>query len=161
MEKKPIKRSQYILPLSKDHHFTLLFCWKIRQGLKHEVEAERIKNYVAHFWEYDMQPHFLEEEEILFAPLKKDEKVAKALNDHRQIEGQVNAILQASGEETVEKLMLLADTVETHIRYEERDLFSYLESSLTQTQLEEIGRQLKEEPLLKDDYADEFWLKEK
>ncbi|RYZ62650.1 MAG: hemerythrin domain-containing protein [Chitinophagaceae bacterium] len=161
MEKKPIKRSQYILPLSKDHHFTLLFCWKIRQGLKHEVEAERIKNYVAHFWEHDMQPHFREEEEILFAPVKKDEKVVRAQNDHRQIEGQVESVLQASVEEAVEKLTLLADTVDAHIRYEERELFSYLESSLTQVQLEEIGRKLNQESPLKDDYTDEFWLKEK
>ena len=30
----PIKRSEYLKPLSRDHHQGLLLCWKIRTGLK-------------------------------------------------------------------------------------------------------------------------------
>lgn len=156
MEQKPIKRSEYIKQLSKDHHFTLLFSWKIRQGLKHEVNADRIKKYVAHFWEHNMKAHFREEEEILFAPVK-DKQVQKAIDDHRQIEKQFDAVLQASDDEA-SKLLLLADLVDAHVRFEERELFPHLERTLTQTQLENIGRQLHNEPFLQDSYADEFWI---
>jgi hypothetical protein len=31
---KPIKRNKHLKWLSRDHHFGLLACWKIRQGLK-------------------------------------------------------------------------------------------------------------------------------
>jgi len=30
MKTKPIKRNENIMKLSKEHHFSLLFCWKIR-----------------------------------------------------------------------------------------------------------------------------------
>ncbi len=160
MEAKPIKRNKHILQLSKDHHFTLLFSWKIRQGLKHEADVERIKKYVQYFWQRDMQDHFREEEDILFAPVK-DAEVQKAIEDHRQIKEQIDLLKTSTGEEASKQLTTLADLVDAHVRYEERELFPHLENVLTEAQLETIGAQLKEEPLLQDDYADEFWVKSK
>ena len=160
MEQKPIKRSEHIKQLSKDHHFTLLFSWKIRQGLKHGIDSGRIKKYAAHFWRHDMKVHFREEEEILFAPFR-DEQVQKAIDDHRQIENQVNAVLQSSGDELPKNLLQLADLVDAHVRFEERELFPHLEKTLTPEQLEMIGEKLHNEPLLQDNYPDEFWIRQK
>lgn len=161
MEVKPIKRNKHILQLSKDHHFTLLFSWKIRQGLKYGVDTDRIKEYVQYFWQRDMQDHFREEEEILFAVVK-DAKVQKALDDHSQIKEQVEQVLKTpERDDASKKLSLLADTVDAHVRYEERELFPHLEKILTEAQLENIGAQLKDEQALKDEYADEFWIKNK
>ncbi len=156
---KPIKRNEHIVALSKDHHFTLLFCWKIRNGLKLNAAPIRIKEYVAYFWQYHMKPHFLEEETILFA-LLKDDKVQKALNEHTEITQQVQAIIY-SPNPLAEQLVKLADSVDNHVRYEERDLFPYLETALTLHQLEKVGAQLAADhnPALKDDFEDEFWLK--
>lgn len=155
---KPIKRSKHILPLSKDHHFTLLFSWKIRQGLKFGVDDQRIKAYVQYFWQENMQGHFCEEEEILFA-LVEDAKVKKAIEDHKQIKGQIELLKTETGKLASKRLTTLADTVDAHVRYEERELFPHLEKVLTETQLTTIGALLKEEPALRDEYADEFWLK--
>jgi len=161
MEQKPLKRNKHILQLSKDHHFTLLFCWKIRQGLKMGVEVDRIQKYVRYFWEHDMQAHFREEEEILFVPVR-DAPVQKAIDDHKEIKGQVYAVLQATdGEEASKQLSILADKVDAHVRYEERVLFPHLEQTLTTEQLEGIGAQLKQEQASPDDYNDMFWIKEK
>ena len=44
----------------------------------------------------------------------------------------------------------LADSVETHVRYEERQLFPHLEKILTEKQLKFIGEQLKKEEIAKD-----------
>ena len=153
---KPIRRSKHILQLSKDHHFTLLFSWKIRQGLKYGVDAGRIKKYVQYFWEKDMLEHFHEEEDILFAPIK-DAEVEKAIEDHRQIKEQIELLKTLTGEEAAKLLSVLADKVDAHVRYEERELFPHLERVLTEIQLEAIGAQLKGEPISKDEYADEFW----
>lgn len=152
----PIKRSKHILQLSKDHHFTLLFCWKIRQGLKQHIDTERIKKYVQEFWEKDMQEHFREEENILFAPVN-DDKVRKAIEDHQQIKQQVKLIETLTGEAVAKLLSTLANQVDAHVRYEERELFPHLEATLTETQMEAIGGQLKKEPVYKDEYVDEFW----
>jgi iron-sulfur cluster repair protein YtfE (RIC family) len=161
MEQKPLKRNKHMLQLSKDHHFTLLFCWKLRQGLKIGVEVERIQNYVKHFWLHDMQAHFRDEEDILFASVQ-DVKVQKAIEDHKQIKEQVDAVLQAANSiETSKQLSILADTVDAHVRYEERVLFPHLEQILTTEQLEFIGKQLKQEQALPDDYKDTFWINEK
>ena len=160
MENKPIKRNKHILSLSKDHHFTLLFAWKIRQGLKYGADAARVKKYVQYFWQRDMQKHFREEEEILFAPVK-DAKVQKAIEDHRRIKDQVDLLSTLTGEKATKQLTLLADTVDAHVRYEERELFPHLEKVLTEAQLETIGADLAKAPVLQDEYEDQFWVKSK
>ena len=160
-EQKPIKRNEHIVKLSKDHHFTLLFCWKIRNGLKFGVAPTRIVNYVNYFWQHLMQPHFNEEETILFAPVK-DAAVQRALDEHAQIAEQIRG-LTADENNAVNQLSTLAYTVDNHVRYEERELFPHLENVLTDEQLNAIGKQLDAQhgPILKDNFADEFWLKNK
>lgn len=157
MEKKPIKRNQNIVKLSRDHHTTLLFCWKIRNGLKNSAEPGRIVKYVQYFRDIHMLPHFKQEEEILFAPVK-DKQVQKALDDHKNILQQVELVVK-DGTDIESRLMNLADTVDNHVRYEERELFPHLEEVLSMDQLEKIGLQMKEEVDIPDDYADEFWVK--
>jgi len=161
MEQKPIKRNEHILQLSRDHHFTLLFSWKLVQGVKNRIEFERIKKYVEYFWHNDMQVHFREEEEILFPPVKSDH-VEKATLDHEQIKEQVNRVLSEGDQERAYKhLTSLADTIISHVRYEERVLFPHLEQVLTETQLADIGAQLNKQPDLSDTYEDEFWIRKK
>ena len=158
MSQKPLKRDVNIQPLSKDHHFTLLFCWKIRTGIRNKIEPERIRKYVEYFWYADMKTHFREEEEILFAPLH-DEMVQQALDDHIQIAQDVTRVLSSTGAEAEAALNTLADRVEAHVRYEERELFPHLERVLTSDQLAAIGTALAKEEPLQENYDDEFWVK--
>lgn len=161
MEQKPIKRNEHILQLSRDHHFTLLFSWKLVQGVKNRIDFERIKKYVEYFWHNDMQVHFREEEEILFPSVKSDH-VEKATLDHVQIKEQVNRVLwEGDQEEAYKHLTSLADAIISHVRYEERVLFPHLEQVLTETQLADIGAQLNKQPTLSDTYEDEFWIRKK
>lgn len=156
METKPIKRSEHILKLSKDHHFSLLFCWKIRQGLKRGVNPGRIKNYVLYFQDTHMRVHFREEEEVLFGHIRH-EAVERAREDHRIITSLIDSLEGMEEERMKEELARLADLVDAHVRFEERELFPHLEKTLTLAQLEDIGRQLHETPPAKDCYEDEFW----
>lgn len=161
MEQKPIKRNEHILQLSRDHHFTLLFSWKLVQGVKNKVDAGRIKKYIEYFWHNDMKIHFREEEEILFQNVK-GEQLSKAKLAHEKIIEQVHNVLSESDQEQVYKqLPLLADAIISHVRFEERVLFPYLEKTLTATQLEHIGEQLNKQPVLSDTYEDEFWIRKK
>ena len=108
-----------------------------------------------------MQPHFTEEETILFAPVN-DAEVQKALDEHTQIAALIKG-LNTGEDNAANQLSTLADTVDNHVRYEERQLFPHLEQVLTDEQLNSIGKQLAadHDPTLKDDFADEFWLKNK
>ncbi len=150
-----MKRNENIVKLSRDHHASLLFCWKIRQGLKHHIDLDRMINYVKYFWTQHFGPHFGEEEAFLFAPLK-DEKVQKAIDDHKKIRGFIEVLNVSHLQDRGENLLKLADMVDEHVRYEERILFPHLESALSDEQLTQIGTQISDEPLL-DTYQDAFW----
>lgn len=156
MPAQPIRRNPHIVPLSHDHHQGLLFCWKIRQGLIRQVAPHRIAAYIHYFWQHHLEPHFREEEDILFI-LPDDDRIGQALREHRQIRDLVAAI--TPNPTIAQQFSTLADTVDQHIRFEERDLFPYLERTLTPDQLATIGQQLKEEPPHADTYSDEFWVR--
>lgn len=159
MEDKPIKRDQNIVRLSREHHFGLLFGWKLRQGIKFGVAPKRMQEYVRYFWAHHLQEHFETEEKVLF-PNSADTLVARALQEHRAIQKLIQEIGEAIQPSTAQ-LNAIADLVSDHIRFEERALFPHLESTLTEVQLMNVGRQLDDlhrEPA-KDEYQDEFWVK--
>lgn len=157
MERKPIKRNEHIVKLSRDHHASLLFCWKLRQGIKYHISAERLIKYVQYFWQHHLSIHFKEEEEFLFVP-PHDEVVQKAIDDHQNIKIFVEQISLHGAESGNNVLMELADMVNDHVRYEERILFPHLEEKLSDQQLQKIGSEINKEPLT-DNYEDNFWTK--
>jgi hemerythrin-like domain-containing protein len=159
MTEKPIKRSKHLLLISREHHFGLLFCWKIRQGIKLKIDPTRITRYVQYFWQNQLHAHFKEEEMLIFLD-KADTLIQKAQEEHVHIENQIQKILQAANPVTHQQLNGVADAIDNHIRFEERTLFPHLEKIFTEAQLENIGAQLEEpgNAQAKDNYPDEFWV---
>lgn len=156
MQRQPIKRSKFILPLSKDHHFTLLFCWKLRMGIRKGIETERLIHYINYFWKNHMQPHFYDEENLLFVGLNHS-LILQALEDHKSIKAMIEEFENHTIEN--EQVAFLADIVEKHVRLEEREIFPYIEKTLTPEMLEEVGKQLhfSHTDAFKEDYRDVFW----
>ncbi|ERI63113.1 hemerythrin HHE cation binding domain protein [Capnocytophaga sp. oral taxon 863 str. F0517] len=149
-----MKRNENIVLLSRDHHFGLLHIWKIRQGLKKEISAERIAAYISSYWQQNQEAHFLEEEKYLF-PYIKHELIDQALREHEQIR---QIIAQLAMAPTVKLLEEYAELLNAHIRYEERVLFPYMEENLSDEALQQIGKNLTEEHHTEvEEYADEFW----
>ncbi|MET1056149.1 MAG: hemerythrin domain-containing protein [Pedobacter sp.] len=154
---KPLKRNVNIQPLSREHHFGLLFCWKIKTGLKHHVDPERMISYLKYFWENHLKSHFEEEEELLF---NKAEHaiVDQGDEEHVQLEHYISILLNHQTDEAEDILLKMVTLLTAHIRYEERVLFPFLERHLTEQQLKEIGKQLEAEEEFVDEYSDEFWV---
>jgi hemerythrin superfamily protein len=159
MATKPIKRNENIVILSREHHFGLLFCWKIRQGIRKNAAADRIKNYVNYFWHTHLHTHFEEEEIYMFLKVN-DEACRKALEQHEQISLRIKQILDAETPLGYDILAQLADLVEAHIRFEERELFPHLEKVLTEGELKRIGAALEQSHTAPhtDNYPDAFWI---
>ncbi len=157
MTESPIKRHDNIAPLSREHHGALLFSWKLKQGVKNGTSTERIKKYISWFWKHHLLPHQQTEEEVLFTDAT-DPLVKKALEEHTEIRDRIDAILvnESTAREAIPELAELNDT---HIRYEERELFPHLEKKLSLVELERIGQILlhNEEHSAKEDYDDPFW----
>jgi hemerythrin-like domain-containing protein len=63
-------------------------------------------------------------------------------------------------EDKVQAAFQIADMVDKHVRFEERELFPHLEVAIEESELAKIGEKLLEmqsEPL-QDTYEDEFWV---
>lgn len=154
---KPIKRHHAIVSFSKDHHFGLLLSWKIRSGCEKGVSSERISNYVLYFFDKDLVNHFKEEEELLFTLLPSSDTLKnKAAKQHRSIFKLVENIRtnknQASG------LIQLADELEDHIRFEERELFNHIQQHVSDAELEKISSRIPNNSrTIEDNWTDIFW----
>lgn len=155
---KPIKRREHIIQLSREHHFSLLFCWKVRKGIKKQIDPGRIIPYILYFWKEHLLPHF-SEEDILFEQVD-DKMVQRAYAEHHEINELVKSLDSVKGkEDKVSVASKIAELVDSHVRFEERELFPHLEAAIEESELAKIGKKLLEaqpEPL-QDAYEDEFW----
>lgn len=155
--RKPIKRNKAIAPLSRDHHDGLLLCWKIRFGIKNEVDTKRIGNYVRYFWESHLQEHFRKEEVHLFTLLpEQNEKRVEAFSQHKNIS---ELIQQIANQPNYIILSKLAADLESHIRFEERDLFNLIQESADEATINQLEILLADDYRTKEDWNDMFWEK--
>lgn len=138
----PIKRAETLLPLSREHHFDLLLAWKIRKGLKGGAELPRIAAYIGYLDTALMKDHFADEERLLFDQLPPgDELCVRARQEHDMIRGLIAAITGDQQQDSALYLKL-ADAVEAHVRYEERELFPYLEQEIPPRKQRELATEL-------------------
>jgi hemerythrin-like domain-containing protein len=150
---QPIKRSKQLAPLSRDHHDALLFVWKIRQGLKNGTAGDAIMAYVHWFWNNHLQLHFSQEEHLLLTHLSESDEMAQRLKNEHQ------AIRELIASNNVAVLAVLADKMTDHIRFEERQLFPYIEQTISADKLNSIHKQLDQSTHCLEKWENEFWLK--
>lgn len=153
----PLKRSKELTPLSHEHHDGLLFAWKIKQGIENNTPIEILCNYTRWFWANHIKPHFRDEEKVLiqFLPAAHP-MVMQMINEHLTIRDLVISLDQQPDTGT---LKILSEFLNKHIRFEERKLFPFVETTLTSEQLNSIHQQLAKEPLCDTEWKDEFWVK--
>lgn len=149
---KPIKRHIALQPLSRQHHFGLLFSWKLRKGFSKNIAIERLHDYAKWFFQHEIKPHFAEEEKYIFPILNEEnEMIVRALREHRRIERLFN-----DAENPEKSLSLLEEELDAHIRFEERILFNEIQKVATEAQLQKI-EDIHAEPETHREYDDAFW----
>ena len=157
---KPLKRHPSLIPLSQDHHFGLLLCWKIRIGLKKEIKTGRIRDYLNYFFLGHLENHFRMEEEYLFGFLAKNDLFRKDAESQHQLLRQHYKEISGALEVSHVDLNQFADELEKHIRFEERILFPYIQTELLEKELVEFKERLDQvHQKVEEDWADEFWVK--
>ena len=159
-EIKPIRRSVQLAPLSREHHDGLLFAWKIRQGLENNTPLELLRKYSMWYWRHHIKPHFYQEEKILIAYLPADQPMALRLKEeHDHIR---ELVLGLDEQADKRSLQILCDLLNQHIRFEERELFEYMEQHLSTAKLDEVYMALEKHPLKSEEWKEEeFWIKKK
>ena len=147
-----MKRHEALVQLSRDHHFGLLLCWKLKEGLKRGISTERIEKYIGLFYLQNLKPHFKEEEETIFKVLGEEHPLIKeAISQHRTFQKMIE-----DGFENPEQIETFRALLELHIRTEEREIFPEIEKQATDKQLEDILK-LAHPELKEPEYDDIFW----
>ncbi len=158
MEPQPIKRSVQLQPLSREHHEGLLFVWKIRQGLRNGTDVALMGRFVQWFWETHLDHHFKTEEQVLLPLLPGDALLARMLDEHQEIEALLHINQSIPDPALLEQI---AQQVNDHIRFEERELFPHIEQAITEEQLNGVAAALLSDVTSGDNsWTEEFWTRE-
>ena len=155
----PIKRSEELQPLSRQHHNGLLFCLLLQKGIKKQADLEVMREFIQSFRYKDLHHHFSLEENYL-TPLSRQyaslqNGLERMVNEHYELKNIINANSLNISYESIDELRINLDA---HIRFEERELFPLIEQTISEQQRLAIGSVLAHE---KDDncmnYPIKFW----
>jgi len=140
--------------LLQQHHHGLVLCQNIHQGLRKNIEPDRIKKYCIWFFKQHIEIHFKIEEQYIFPILGNDHAlVKKALREHRKIKRLIDDTVDIT-----KAVNLLEELVEAHIRFEEKNIFTEIQQRAT----EEIKRSILKDANYKavksaSEWSDIFW----
>jgi len=127
-----MKRHPSLQSLSRDHHAVL----SLANRLQRDPNDQRLREFLD-LWSRDLEAHF-EEEERLLAKLVKPADGERLLREHARIRQFATAA--ARGMFDLSDVVRLGDILRTHVRWEERHLFPYIEQNASEAELSEIGR---------------------
>jgi iron-sulfur cluster repair protein YtfE (RIC family) len=156
-----MKRDNSLRTLSWEHHDGLVLTFRIERGLKYHRNPQLIRKYLFHVWDNDLTHHFWQEEQVLPAVLQKSSEggglLAEMIRDHKWFERHVEN-LQGRNEVSEEELRQFAQRLNDHIRFEERELFPFIENHAGRYELERIGGFLQKQHRPKNEcWEPAFW----
>ncbi len=137
-----MQRKAQLLPISKEHHDSIKMAEEIltivENGSDDELLAtiEKVQNY----YENDLEIHFQHEERTIFAPIYKQYKehvplAMPLLKEHGAIRMLVPKLAL---ENAREGLAMFAETLLSHTRIEEMELFPIIEKVFSKEQLDAV-----------------------
>lgn len=153
-----MKRNEHLMPLTHDHHHALAQARRLR--LAADAPGQRLEagRGFLEFYERDTLLHFREEEEVVFLLVVGHEEaegpLTRLLLEHIRIHAVVGKLRSEvdRGEPAADTLAELGETLEQHIRLEERTMFPLIEtlvaSALEGVELAERDRTRKTEAAL-------------
>lgn len=142
-----MKRHASLIPLSHDHHMTLLLAQVIKKDAPAYPGMSKNPNdkagYIKTHYETHLVKHFEKEEKILFPFVKGRDKEIDALieeliKDHREIAKNILSINEAP--DLVEHLNGLGELMDQHIRKEERVLFERIPELFSEEELKSLEK---------------------
>lgn len=142
------RRHDSLIPLSREHQYALLLCLRIHRGLlEHHGDSHWLQMKASHavrFFEGEMVTHFHAEEEFLFPAMLNlpaaPELIDQLLAQHETIRSLIDRLRPAEAGSLAETLKQFADTLEAHIRKEERELFPIYEQQASPETISSVRR---------------------
>jgi len=134
-----MKRSAELSPLSRDHNHVLVLARRAQRAAKDaDAAAVRAAWGALHAaWEDEMAGHFEREERLLLPHLRRHDHAGLADRLQREHDAIRRTLTRADGMDA-QRLGVLGEILEHHVRVEEREAFPLLEQRLTPAELSAI-----------------------
>jgi len=155
-----MKREAQLQPLSHQHHNGLMAALLLKKGVDKQADAAVMCDFIISTWNNELRNHFIKEEVYLHPHGLQIpslmEKYERMKTEHHQIRRLIDAIRNGSSD--VKVIIEFHTLLEKHIRFEERELFPFIEEHIQPEQLNELGRNLQVlESKACSDYPVKFW----
>jgi len=142
-EHAPIERHEALAPFSRDHYVGLVQAQHLKKAADDDDVARR--KAIAEFvdaWDAEIAPHFTDEERLL-TDLANDVDRERLIEEHQQIRSLADKAreLRRQTDPAADAVRHIGETLEKHIRWEERELFVRLQQELTEGQLASLAQQ--------------------
>ena len=147
-----MKRDEHLHPLGWDHHAALTSVVFVRKHLDRGADLDTLERIAGQFRTFHAEalvPHFRHEEEwllpLLFDHVPEDDSmIIRTLVDHVALHRLVKCLddAEADVEHLTAALRALTDRLESHVRFEERELFPRVEQLLSAASLAALGQKL-------------------
>ncbi len=143
-----MKRSEFLVPLSWEHHSALVNANRIKLGVLNGGKVEDIREFIVYIWQHDLFPHFEREERVILGhqeaaklPAEIKEQVLK---EHERFADIFDRIGRGDVQtELMGYFKTFADLLISHVRFEESSFFPAVEKVFSGESLREIGKTLR------------------
>ncbi len=143
-----MKRHPSLETLSFEHHDALVIALRLRKGVASNASQQAMKEYALSVYRQHLIRHFEQEENSLVKALQSKEEirplVQRMLDEHQRF-AELAEQLQFAGKGLRPVLTEFSELLNSHVRFEERELFSRAEEVLSREQLERISEYLHRE----------------
>ncbi len=119
-----MKRHPALEPFSRDHNDGLILARAL------QLQRPNAEEMMREAWELELKDHF-DEEERLLSKLCEPTMLGKMLQDHQVISRLIHELPRS--------MSALGNALHDHIRWEERELFPWIEEHATAGQLESLA----------------------
>ena len=145
-EYPPLKRHPSLRLFSRDHYVGLVQAQHLIKAAKQDaVTRRKVVAESVDAWDREIAGHFNDEERLLIDLMQEDDR-QRLLQDHRELMNLARQLRDQRQQVDPDPSILTkaGEMLEEHIRWEERELFSRLQTQLQDEQLIQLQRQTEE-----------------
>ena len=134
-------RDKNLIPLSHQHQHALALCVRIERSLQAGGKPQDWHDEIARIFDTEVRYHFAAEETLLFPACEKyaplNGLVQRLLKEHATLRG----LFASAAEKNMDRRQLetFHQTLSTHIRTEERELFEQCQELMSQEEMNSLG----------------------
>jgi hypothetical protein len=137
---KPLKRAEPLRVLSREHHTILQFCFSLRQSEKQKADLKVIQMNILRFYHEFFEPHSKRELEVLQSLSLGSPEIKIYTEKHKKL-----AALTKTDIKNYSQLLDFERFLEQTIRWEERQLFEFLQQNFSLFSIKSACEKLKSE----------------